>query len=289
MDDRIRRAGAAMIGALLLGTLLAGCGGGSDAGTVTAPVADSADLFPTDPVDSTPAAESTPSPTPTPAASPSVTPRPKKATKPTPAKRPKPKRSANAPIRQALPPPVPRPSPTTCKPTYVGTQASRAEAKAALTAAAERTYWPTSAPSIRVPLNLVKATAWQESGWQSNIVACDGGIGLMQVMKPTAEFVNNRFGQSNDINDYRDNATLGANYLAWLIKYFGDVYFEGDYELVTDGDCASSTDLCLLNAVVASYNFGFGTVDTADGLVIPNPQYVRNVRALMTECVCLDF
>lgn len=26
-----------------------------------------------------------------------------------------------------------------------------------------------------------------------------------------------------------------------------------------------------------------------DGLKIPNPQYVRNVRALMTECECLSF
>ena len=156
------------------------------------------------------------------------------------------------------------------------------------TEAAGRVYWPSSAPNLRVPVDLVKATAWQESGWQSNIVACDGGIGLMQVMEETAGDVNERFEKNYDVHDYRDNATLGANYLAWLIKYFGDVYFDGDYTLDA-GECADRTDACLLNAVIASYNVGFGNVDTDDGLVIPNPRYVENVRALMTECVCLSY
>ncbi|HTF07887.1 MAG TPA: lytic transglycosylase domain-containing protein, partial [Asanoa sp.] len=166
--------------------------------------------------------------------------------------------------------------------------ASRADAKAALTDAAGRVYWPSSAPSLRVPLDLVKATAYQESGWQSNIIACDGGVGLMQVMADTATFVNQRFDKSYDINEYRDNAALGANYLAWLIKYFGDVYFEGDYS-PDPADCADHRDLCLLNAVIAAYNFGPGAVDTDAGLVIPNPQYVDNVRSLMTNCVCLNW
>jgi hypothetical protein len=115
---------------------------------------------------------------------------------------------------------VPVPSPSDCGPRYVGTQATRDQAKAALTDAAARTYWP----------------------------------------------------------------VLGANYLAWLIKYFGDVYFNGDYTLTTAGDCASNAAPCLINAVLAAYNYGFGRVDTAEGLVIPNPRYVENVRALMTEC-----
>ena len=41
--------------------------------------------------------------------------------------------------------------------------------------------------------------------------------------------------------------------------------------------------------MIASYNYGPGAVATDNGLVIPNPQYVRNVRALMTECECLAF
>jgi soluble lytic murein transglycosylase-like protein len=217
------------------------------------------------------------------APTPSASPTPKRS----PTTRPPAKPKRKPPVETQLPPPAPpKPPVAGCtKPKYEGTAATRAQVKEALAAAAGRTYWPTSAPSIKVPVNLVKATAWQESGWQSNIIACDGGIGLMQVMPDTAAFVNQRFDKSYDVRQYADNATLGANYLAWLIKYFGDVYFEGDYTLPACG----VTELCLLNAVIASYNFGFGAVDTANGLVIPNPRYVQNVRALMTGCECLAF
>jgi Transglycosylase SLT domain len=207
---------------------------------------------------------------------------------PTPRKTVKKKSPPRRKTTEKLPPAPPKPAAGCTKPRYVGTQASRANAKTALTDAAGRVYWPSSAPSLRVPLDLVKATAYQESGWQSNIVACDGGVGLMQVMADTATFVNQRFDQSYDIDKYQDNAALGANYLAWLIKYFGDVYFEGDYSADPD-DCADHSDLCLLNAVIAAYNFGPGAVDTDAGLKIPNPQYVDNVRSLMTNCECLNW
>ncbi|HEX5541162.1 MAG TPA: hypothetical protein VFX60_06315 [Micromonospora sp.] len=59
--------------------------------------------------------------------------------------------------------------------------------------------------------------------------------------------------------------------------------------MVTDGECASHTAPCLINAVLASYNYGFGAVDTAQGIVIPNARYVENVRALMSQCECLAF
>lgn len=149
------------------------------------------------------------------APTPSASPTPKKSPTTRPPAKPKPKRKP--PVETQLPPAPPKQAPAGCQPKKAGTAATRAQVKEALTAAAGRTYWPTSAPSIKVPLNLVKATAWQESGWQSNIIACDGGIGLMQVMPDTATFVNNRFGQSHDVRDYKDNATLGANYLAWLM------------------------------------------------------------------------
>ncbi|MEV0732123.1 lytic transglycosylase domain-containing protein [Polymorphospora sp. NPDC050346] len=284
MRTRARRTVVVLVAAVLA---VAGCGdaGGDLAGDglagdgmsdVVAPVVE---------------ATGTPSPTPPPphvqgfgaAPTPSASPTPGV----TPSARPKPTRKP--PVEAKLPPAVPAPAPSGCKPKYVGTQATRAQAKAALTEAAGRTYWPTSAPGIRVPVNLVKAVAWQESGWQSNIIACDGGIGLMQVMPDTAAYVNMRFEKNYDVDDYRDNATLGANYLAWLIKYFGDVYFGGDYTLTYDGECASHTAPCLVNAVLAAYNFGYGKVDTADGLVIPNPRYVENVRWLTTGCECLAF
>lgn len=290
--------------ALVAGVLLATGGGcarvDAPAGELPAPVAlPEENVVPSaDPSES--AEPDRPSPTPkavesmgaAPKASPSASARASASPKPSP----KPTRTSTAPravpkppTETKVPPAPPKPAPSSCKPSYEGDQASRAQAKAALTEAAGRTYWPTSAPDIRIPLNLVKATAWQESGWQSNIVACDGGIGLMQVMPDTATWMNQRFGQNYDVWDYRDNAYLGGTYLAWLTKYIGDMYFDADYRLDA-GLCTSELDSCLLNAVIAAYNYGHGAVAReGQPLAIPNPSYVRNVRALMTECVCLGY
>ncbi|MGW4154966.1 transglycosylase SLT domain-containing protein [Micromonospora chersina] len=225
-------------------------------------------------------------------AKPSAKPSPSASPKP----KPKPTRTTTAPLatpkpptETRVPPPPPKPAASGCQPSYRGTQATRSQVKSALSDAAARTYWPTSAPDIKIPLTLMKATAWQESGWQSNIVACDGGIGLMQVMPATADWMNQRFGQSYDIDAYQDNAYLGGTYLAWLTKYIGDMYFESDYRLDA-ALCTSELNSCLLNAVIAAYNYGHGAVAReGEPLAIPNPQYVRNVRALMTECVCLSY
>jgi hypothetical protein len=154
----------------------------------------------------------------------------------------------------------------------------------ALVAAAGQRFWPDD--PITVPAPLMKAVAWQESGWQSTIIACDGGIGTMQIMPDTASWMNTRFGTSYDVDTLAGNTRIGAAYLEWLVKYFGDVWFAGSYDL-DPGHCPEVDSPCLLNAVIASYNYGFGAVDQPDQIVIPNPQYVANVRALMTECSCL--
>jgi soluble lytic murein transglycosylase-like protein len=246
--------------------LIAGCGmfrGGTDEPAVTAPVA-AADSAP--PVEETAVAE--PEPT-TPAPSPSRTsakPKPKK-TKPTPTEDPN------------------NFTPPECA-DYEGKEVSKGKAKAALTAAAAKTYWPASAPKLKVPARLVLATAWHESGWTSNIVNCDGGRGLMQVMPDTEAFVNQRFEKTYDSHDYRQNAVLGANYLAWLTKYFGDNYFDGNYSL-SAGRCKTHGSRCLLNMVIAAYNAGHGTVDAAYAdKRLPNPEYVNSVRSLMKSCYC---
>jgi soluble lytic murein transglycosylase-like protein len=282
----MRRVGLAA-GTLLLATAAAGCAGD---GPAADDLAASAGVTVEASAGSTTAA-------PTPAAAPveqglgrGPTPTPSKTTTP----KPKPKAPPKPVAARDIPPPLaPEPvSPDCTGPKYVGTQASRAAARDALVAAANTVYWPTSAPEIKVPVDLVKAVAWQESGWQSNIVACDGGIGLMQVMPGTAKQINDRFGESYGINDYRDNAKLGANYLAWLVKYLGDL--SGLGYRIDSGDCVDHTDPCLLNAVISAYNMGPGTVlvEKPDGtydLKVSNIRYVDNVRTLMTECECLGF
>lgn len=170
--------------------------------------------------------------------------------------------------------------------THEGRNVSKSAAKSALVAAAGKTYWPASAPRLKLSADLVKAVAWHESGWQSNIVNCDGGRGLMQVMPDTEAFINTRFEKSYDSHAYRENAVLGANYLAWLTKYFGDMHFEGDYSL-SPSRCGSHASRCLLNMVIAGYNAGAGAVEQAyaDGR-LPNPEYVNSVRHLMKSCYC---
>jgi soluble lytic murein transglycosylase-like protein len=160
-----------------------------------------------------------------------------------------------------------------------------ADVKAALNTAAARTYWPNSAPTIKVPLKLVYAVAWQESGWQSTIIACDGGVGTMQVMRPTAEWMNTRFETSWNIDTLSGNTYLGAQFLAWLIKYMGDLYFAENYDFY-DPATGEVTNENLLNAVIAAYNVGHGKVDPTKATPYPNPRYVQNVRALMVSCPC---
>jgi soluble lytic murein transglycosylase-like protein len=170
---------------------------------------------------------------------------------------------------------------------HEGTKVSKSAAKAALVTAAGRTYWPSSAPELKLSGDLVKSIAWHESGWQSNVVNCDGGRGLMQVMPDTQTMINNRFGESWDAHDYQQNALLGANYLAWLTKWFGEHYFGDKYDL-SPAKCRTHASPCLLNMVIAGYNSGFGAVDAsyADDRSLPNPEYVDSVRSLMASCYC---
>jgi hypothetical protein len=218
-----------------------------------------------------------------------VAPAPPQPTPTTPAARPTTKKPAvkpsKAPDKQADPPPVAhKPPPSNqppCAPTSTGPGADKPTVAAALDTAAAHAFWHTSAPSIVVPRNLMRAFAWQESGWQSTIVACDGGIGTMQIMPATATQVNNRFGTSYDVHTLSGNTMLGAAYIEWLIKYLGDLYFQGVYDL---------SNQALLDSVVAAYNVGPGAVDPTQGAAgIPNPQYVRNVEALMTTCACQGY
>lgn len=168
-----------------------------------------------------------------------------------------------------------------------GPEVAKKKVKAALKSAAARTYWTAEAPSLKLNYPLVKAISWHESGWTSNIYNCDGGAGLMQVMPDTVDMINNRFGLSYDASDYRDNATVGANYLAWLTRYMSQQqYDEKTYDL-SPKKCKSHTSWCLLNLVISGYQAGPDAVLAgAASKQLPNPQYVDSVRSLMKSCYC---
>ncbi|MCO8276295.1 transglycosylase SLT domain-containing protein [Actinoplanes sp. TRM 88003] len=161
--------------------------------------------------------------------------------------------------------------------------------KKALRTASARIYWRTEAPTLKLNYPLVKAIAWQESGWQTNIHNCDGGTGVMQVMPDTVSMINNRFGLNYNAKNYKDNAFVGANYIAWFTRWAGQNYFKENYNL-SPSKCKSHTSWCLLNVVISGYNAGQGSIEAAaESKTLPNPEYVAAVRSLMNRCECDQF
>jgi soluble lytic murein transglycosylase-like protein len=196
--------------------------------------------------------------------------------------------ASRRPVQVVLPPPPPTTAPSSpgaskpACPTYTGPAAERATVQTALQTAGAHHYWDSTNPpakqAITVPTNLMYAFAWQESGWQSTIVACDGGVGTMQIMPGTAAWMRQNLRVNYDVNTLSGNTMLGAVYLEWLIWYFGEAFFGGNYDL---------SNTALLDSVISAYNVGPAAVDPTKGDAgIPNWQYVYNVKALMTNCPC---
>ena len=167
----------------------------------------------------------------------------------------------------------------TC-PSYAGPDAPKSDVASALASAGatarEFTYTNSAGAretvTISVPTVLMDAIAWQESGWQSQILSCDGGYGTMQIMSGTADWMNSSFGTGFSYQTLAGNTEIGSEYLEWLIAWFGQTYYGGDFSL---------TDQNLLNDVIAAYNTGPGNIHPgAGGGGIPNQQYVSSVEAL---------
>jgi hypothetical protein len=240
------------------------------------------------------------------APTPTRTPTPK-AVKATASKKvlPKPTATVKPPAAERPPAPQPKPNPSPgCVPTYSGPKAPVADVKAALIATANHQYWVgvrpppelegKQTPTITVPVDLMKAIAWQESGWQSTIIACDGGVGTMQIMPGTVTQVNNRFGENFDVNTLQGNTSIGAAYIEWLIMYFGLYYFSQNFDLTTVAAVGpGGAQLQLLDVVLAAYNVGPGTLEVGTNtLSIPSvgQKYADNVKALRgTSCPCQTY
>lgn len=103
-------------------------------------------------------------------------------------------------------------------PYYAGNNPSQSEIAQALTNASA-TYG--------VPVNLLKAVAWQESKWHEDAFSCDGGIGLMQIQYYVYNWLNgvsvadcNISATNEDPYTLQGNANLGAKYLDYLGCYY---------------------------------------------------------------------
>ncbi len=128
-----------------------------------------------------------------------------------------------------------------------GADTSRTAVEAILTA---------EAAAYGVDPALVKAVAWQESGWRM-VTAADGGIGVMQLMPATATWVGPALlGRAIDPNNVQDNIQAGVALLAsYLHTYGGNV-----------------------QEALAAYNAGPGNI--ANGIPSYARQYVNDVLSL---------
>jgi N-acetylmuramoyl-L-alanine amidase len=110
-----------------------------------------------------------------------------------------------------------------------------------------------------LPVGLLRALAWQESGWQQHVVSGAGAVGLTQLLPSTAEWVV-EFLLGEPLNwktDARANARVGAAFLRHLINRA-----QGDLRLA-----------------LASYYQGWSSVERY-GLYDETRQYVENVLFL---------
>ncbi len=136
--------------------------------------------------------------------------------KPTPTPRP-----TATPAASATPGPTSTPAPTAtpCGPgAYQGGNPTQALLRSAM---------QTAATTYGIPVNLVYSVAWEESRWHQDVVACDGGIGLMQIQPTTAPWLNSvsvsvcsLTATTYDVNTYQGNALLGAKFLKWLSCFY---------------------------------------------------------------------
>ena len=71
-----------------------------------------------------------------------------------------------------------------------------------------------------VNTSLIKALAYQESGWQEHVISSAGAIGVMQVMPGTARWINKVLlgGTSLNVRDTHDNIRMGVSYLRYLLS-----------------------------------------------------------------------
>ncbi len=88
-------------------------------------------------------------------------------------------------------------------------------------------------------LPLLEAVAWQESGWQQNVVSSAGAVGTGQILPSTASFVSSTLvGQQLNIHSASDNIRISAALLSFLADIEGNnrcdviaAYYEGALNL----------------------------------------------------------
>jgi len=119
----------------------------------------------------------------------------------------------------------------------------------------------TQAQAAGVAPSLLKAVAWQESGWQM-IVANDGGIGVMQLMPGTVDWIDaTLLGRRIDPYNPTDNVHAGAALLRYYLDLLGNerlavaAYHQGLHGVQTQGVSAEAAHY-VANVMALQQRFG---------------------------------
>jgi soluble lytic murein transglycosylase-like protein len=114
------------------------------------------------------------------------------------------------------------------------------------------------AKTYKVEVPLIKALAWQESGWQQQVISDTGAVGVMQIMPETGRFTGEIILQRmvNTAN-LEHNVEAGVAFFAYLVRQA-----KGDVQLA-----------------VAGYYQGLRSV-RQKGMQADTKRYVANVMAL---------
>jgi len=114
---------------------------------------------------------------------------------------------------------------------------------------------------------LVKALAWQESGWRQSVVSSAGAIGVMQILPGTADWLSTDVvGRPLDVSgSVNDNIEAGVAFLRFLINNTGSVqlgvaaYYQGPGSLATDGMLAETQQYVSNIMAIRSYILLYGS------------------------------
>ncbi len=147
----------------------------------------------------------------------------------------------------------------------------------------------TAAQQNSMPFSLVESIGWQESGWQENVQACDGGVGVMQLQPETTQWLNQQYNTNYSPYDLTGNVTMGVTLLNWLYNYYIPFCNQGlpagqtcDWNTVWPG----ATDGATIRQIVESaYNEGVGTMASYG---IQNWNYVNSVESLLAQFTAAD-
>ncbi len=99
-----------------------------------------------------------------------------------------------------------------------------------------------TAKRLNVDPVFAAALAYQESGFDENLISDTGAIGVMQVEPSTALLVARDTGQPIDLGVESDNIMAGVYWLGYLTRYYGGnerkaaaAYYEGQRNLAEHG------------------------------------------------------